>query len=287
MIAVCLSVASVRAEITDVMKASQIDSMLAKMHSGDQVVHQRSAFSILLGVREGKPAAQELYRDHGTIIHVRKGSGTFTVAGRPHDIAAGDVLHAPRNTPFIIDPRGGRIEFLALRVHVIGDATSRGRAAEPTATPSAGRAAGAVGPAAAGRGVQRQIVPDVIKKDVIDATFANNSVNQPIGSTGTVAYTTNYVIYAGRQPPWESHAHCVDIAFVRAGSGMTQVGGTIVNPKDDPSGPGEIRGTGVTGARDVAIADGDIVVVPRGTPHHQQPHMPRLGYMLVKVWTDE
>jgi mannose-6-phosphate isomerase-like protein (cupin superfamily) len=285
MAGVCLSVPSVRAEITDVMKASQIDSMLAKMHAGDQVVHQRSAFSIFLGVREGTPGAQELYKDYGTIIHVRKGSGTFTVAGRPHDIAAGDVLHAPRNTPFTLDPRGGRIEFLALRVHVVGDATSRGRAGGPSATAPAG--AGAVGGAAAGRGAQRQIVPDVIKKDVIDATFANNSVNQPIGTTGTAAYTTNYVIYAGRQPPWESHAHCFDIAFVRAGSGMTQVGGTIVNPKDDPSGPGEIRGTGVTGARDVAIANGDIVVVPRGTPHHQQPHMPRLGYMLVKVWTDE
>jgi mannose-6-phosphate isomerase-like protein (cupin superfamily) len=260
--------ASPRAEIKDVMKSADIDAALARAKQGEQVLHEQPNYSIVAGVREGKALPAETRSDAGTIFHVRKGGGKFVVSGRSYDIAAGDVLHAPRNAPYQIDPAGGRIEYLAIRVKVKSNATSRG---------SGGSGAGRGGSAP-------RMMPDVIKKDVIDSTFANNSENQPIGSTGTAAYSTNYVIYAGRQPPWESHAACVDLAVVKAGSGVTQVGGTIVNPKEET--PGEFRGTGVTGARDVPIAVGDIVVLPKGTPHHQQPKMPRLGYMLVKVWTN-
>ena len=255
-LAVCFHV-SARADIRDVMKSADIDAALARSKPGEHSLHTQSNFSVLAGVREGKATAAEIHKDGGTFMHIRKGSGTFVVSGRKHEIARGDLLHVPRNTSYQIDTAGGRIEYLAIRV--FGDNPARAAAAKSS----------------------RQI-PDVLKANVIDATFAYNSTNQPIGSTP--AYSTNFVIYAGRTPPFEIHEQCVDIAVVRAGSGDIQVGGTIVDAKEET--PGEIRGTGVKGSRDQEIAVGDIVVLPRGVAHHQQPHMPRLGYILLKVWTE-
>jgi mannose-6-phosphate isomerase-like protein (cupin superfamily) len=283
---VALSVFSVRADIKDVMKSADIDATLAKSKQGEQVLHGRPNFSIVAGVREGKALPSETQKDAGTIIHLRKGSGKFTVATRAYDVAAGDVLHVPRNTPYQIDPAGGRIEYLAIRVKDLGAATPRGfgiGSPPPSATGAArGAAAGTAQGAASG--APRRMMPDVIKKAEIDATYAKNTQNQPIGSTGTPAYSTNYVIYAGRQPPWEIHAGCVDIYVIKAGSGMTQIGGKISNGKEEPA--GEIRGDGVTGARSHEIAVGDVIVIPRNEAHHQEPRMPILGYMLVKVWAD-
>jgi mannose-6-phosphate isomerase-like protein (cupin superfamily) len=283
---VALFVCSVGADIKDVMKSADIDAILAKSKQGEQILHGRPNFSIVAGVREGKALPPETQKDTGTIIHLRRGSGKFTVATRAYDVAAGDVLHVPRNTPYQIDPAGGRIEYLAIRVKDLGSATPRGSGigSPPTSTTGAARGASAGTARGAAGGAPRQMVPDVIKKATIDATFAKNKENQPIGSTGTPAYSTNYVIYAGRQPPWESHAGCVDIYVIKAGSGVTQVGGKISNGKEEPA--GEIRGDGVTGARSHEIGVGDVVVIPRNDAHHQEPHMPILGYILVKVWTD-
>lgn len=276
LLGVALSGVAVRAEIKDVMKSAEIDATLARSKQGEQVLHERPNFSILAGVREGPALPAATTKDAGTVIHLRKGIGKFTVAGRMHDVAAGDVLHVPRNTPYQLEPAGGRLEYLAIRVRDLGNNTPRG-------TGIGGSPSSAAPSSAAGR-TARQMMPDVIKKAAIDGIFAKNTTNQPIGSTGTPAYSTNYVIYAGRQPPWETHAGCVDIYVIKAGSGVTQVGGKISNGKEDP--PGEIRGDGVTGARSHPIAAGDIVVIPRNEAHHQEPKMPILGYMLLKVWAD-
>jgi mannose-6-phosphate isomerase-like protein (cupin superfamily) len=245
------------AEIKDVMKSSDIDAVLAQSKQGERPLHIRPNFGIWAGVREGKALPVETRKEAGTVLHIRKGGGRFTVARREHEITAGDVLHIPRNAAYQIDPGSGRIEYLAIRV--FGDNPSRSVSSDDT----------------------RQI-PDVLKKAVIDATFAKNKTNQPIGSTS--AYSTNYVIYAGRQSPWETHAACVDIYVIKAGSGVTQIGGKISNPKEES--PGEMRGDGVVGARSYNIAAGDVVVIPRLEAHHQEPQMPILGYILLKVWTE-
>jgi mannose-6-phosphate isomerase-like protein (cupin superfamily) len=287
---VVLDVFSVRAEIKDVMKSADIDAILARSKQGEQVLHRRPNFSIVAGVREGQALPAETQKDTGTVIHLRKGSGKFTVAGRTYDVAAGDVLHVPRNAPYQIDPGGGRVEYLAIRVRDLGNSTPRGSGIGASQGSAVGAARGATATGAgtargsATGGAVRQMMPDVIKKAVIDATFAKNTENQPIGSPGTPAYSTNYVIYAGRQPPWETHAGCVDIYVIKAGSGVTQLGGKMSNPKEDT--PGEMRGDGVTGARSYSIAVGDVVVIPRLEVHHQEPKMPILGYMLLKVWAD-
>jgi mannose-6-phosphate isomerase-like protein (cupin superfamily) len=253
---VLLAPPSTRAQAKDVLKSSEIDAALTRTKQGEQALHTQPNYTISVGVREGKAMPSETHKDAGTFMHLRRGRGTFVVAGRKHEVGRGDLLHVARNTPYQIDPAGGRIEYLAIRV--FGDNPAR----------------------AAANKTGRQI-PDVLAANVIDATFLYNSTNQPIG--GTSAYSTNFVIYAGRTPPFEIHEQCVDLAVVRVGSGDIQVGGTLVDSKVET--PGEIRGTGVKGSRDQEIAVGDVVILPRNVAHHQQPHMPRLGYILLKVWT--
>ena len=120
---------------------------------------------------------------------------------------------------------------------------------------------------------------DVATKAQIDATFASAMKNVTLHSAG--ATLINHVIYNGAHGPWEVHQTCDDIYLVRLGSARAQLDGTLVDGKEDP--PGEIRGTGVTGARSFEVGPGDIVVVPRNTAHFMNPASPKLGYLLVKT----
>ncbi|MGH8247290.1 MAG: hypothetical protein ACREUU_12770, partial [Gammaproteobacteria bacterium] len=125
-------------------------------------------------------------------------------------------------------------------------------------------------------------MPDLLKKSVIAATFTNFNSNQPIHSAPN--FTMNYVIYAGRSGPWEAHAGCVDIYFLKTGTGTAYLGGEIQNVKEDI--PGEPRGEGVSGARIYSIGAGDVVLIPRNTAHHVKPGAGKLGYVLIKDWVD-
>jgi len=77
------------------------------------------------------------------------------------------------------------------------------------------------------------------------------------------------------------HQTCDDLYFVRMGTARAEIDGTLIQGKEDP--PGEIRGTGVTGAREFHIAPGDMLVIPRNTAHFMDPGSVKLGYLLVKV----
>jgi mannose-6-phosphate isomerase-like protein (cupin superfamily) len=125
-------------------------------------------------------------------------------------------------------------------------------------------------------------MPDVLKKADIDATISRSESNQPLH--GASNFTMNYVIYAGRPGPWEAHRDCVDIYFMQSGNGTAHLGGEIVNAKEET--PGEIRGTGVKGARTHQIGPGDIVLIPRMGTHYMVPSSVKLAYLLMKVWAE-
>jgi len=161
---VVLITVSAHAQIKDVLKSAEIDTLLARSKQGEHAFHTQSNFAILGGVREAPGMAPETHKDAGTFIHIRRGRGIFLVSGRKHAIGRGDLLHVPRNASYQLDPAGGRIEYLAIRV--FGDNPSRAAAIKTS----------------------RQI-PDVIPANVIDATFAYNSTNQPIGGTSPTRRT--------------------------------------------------------------------------------------------------
>ena len=125
-------------------------------------------------------------------------------------------------------------------------------------------------------------MPDVLKKAEIDATIAKNDRNQPLHASQ--GYTMNYVIYPGRPGPWEAHRACVDVYFIQQGTAKAQLGGEITNAREES--PGEIRGDGVSGAREYQIGPGDMVHIPRNGTHHMIPGAGKLGYLLLKIWAE-
>src|SRR3954465_8594034 len=63
----------------------------------------------------------------------------------------------------------------------------------------------------------------------------------------------------------EIHTRDTDIAYVIHGSATLVTGGTALDVK--PTGPEELRGSGIRGGDTRRLASGDVVVIPNGTPH--------------------
>ena len=63
----------------------------------------------------------------------------------------------------------------------------------------------------------------------------------------------------------EVHADFIDHIFVQEGGATMILGGEIKEPKE--TGPGETRGSGVTGGKSFAMRPGDYVYIPAKTVH--------------------
>ena len=266
------------AEIRDVLKSREVDAMFAR--AGESlVVHDTPVFAIVFRALYGQPSRDLVNPQADEIWFVRSGRAQLSMGGsllnqrevpssrtaqsgthefRQIEIGAGDIVNLRRNTPYQLDPGAGRLEYAAVRVFPPGAHPDR-RLDEPSP------------------------MGDVVKSSTRDAVFADNDSNQPLHSVRNLS--VNYVIYKGRPGPWESHRGCVDIYFVHTGHGMAHLGGEITNPVEEA--PGEIRGTGVTGARAHEIGPGDIVLIPHNTAHYVVPTTTKLGYNLVKVWAQQ
>jgi quercetin dioxygenase-like cupin family protein len=63
----------------------------------------------------------------------------------------------------------------------------------------------------------------------------------------------------------EMHANDTDVFYIVEGSAVLTTGGTLVGEKT--IGPGEVRGSGLTGGKEQTVSKGDVIVIPRGVPH--------------------
>jgi mannose-6-phosphate isomerase-like protein (cupin superfamily) len=63
----------------------------------------------------------------------------------------------------------------------------------------------------------------------------------------------------------EVHANQADVWYVIDGGCVFVTGGSVVGGA--PSGPGEIRGSGISGGDERTIGKGDFIRVPAGVPH--------------------
>jgi glc operon protein GlcG len=80
--------------------------------------------------------------------------------------------------------------------------------------------------------------------------------------------TPEYKVHASRRTEpglVEVHEYETDVVYVLDGEATFVTGGTLVDGK--VTAPGEIRGTRIEGGTVQQLAPGDVVVVPRGTPH--------------------
>lgn len=114
-------------------------------------------------------------------------------------------------------------------------------------------------------------------KTVSDA-FAKGAVLED-GSNGE-----NYMVHASRrEKPGMSEVHELDtdIIYVLDGTAVFVTGGKSVDPKQVAS--NEFRGTSVDGGETRELKKGDVVIVPKGTPHWFKQVDGVFKYYVVKV----
>ncbi len=253
-----VAVAVVRGEIHDVMKSSEIDKTIAQ---GKQSVILQKApnHAVVLRVYAGKPSPPEMDNGADEVWFVRQGNAKVSLGSQKYEVSGGDLVNVPRKTPYQVDPGTGKFALEAVQV-----------------VPEGGR-----NPAHPLR------MPDVVKKADIDATMAKfdpnaRSPGQPLHSGNN--FSVGYNIRKGHSGPWESHTRSLQYYFVWVGTSKIQLGGEILNPKEDLAiGPGEMRGTGISGAREYSIGPGDIVLIPPNIAHHVDLTSPMQLYFLVSI----
>lgn len=114
-------------------------------------------------------------------------------------------------------------------------------------------------------------------KEQVAAGFANGSVL--LDGTGR-----NYMILAGhRDKPGMGEVHTLhtDIIYVQEGSATFVTGGALVDAKTIE--PNEIRGASIQGGEAREITKGDVIVVPKNTPHWFKDVKVPFTYYVVKV----
>jgi glc operon protein GlcG len=104
----------------------------------------------------------------------------------------------------------------------------------------------------------------------------------------SVAARENYKVSANRrdaagQP--EVHEKDTDVFHVVSGTATFVTGGTVVGGK--ATAPEEIRGTSIEGGEARTLRAGDVIVVPRGTPHWFKEVPGPVTYLVIKVRAPE
>jgi mannose-6-phosphate isomerase-like protein (cupin superfamily) len=114
-----------------------------------------------------------------------------------------------------------------------------------------------------------------IPADQVSAAFAKGAV---LLNNGT------YQVHASRRDAEgqvEVHVKDADIIYMLNGATTFVTGGTIVGAQT--TAPDEIRGTSVEGGETRRLTKGDVIVVPKGTPHWFKEVSGPVLYYVVKV----
>ena len=82
-------------------------------------------------------------------------------------------------------------------------------------------------------------------------------------------------------PGGEAHDKADDIYYVVDGSATLTIGGRLDEPKEIS--PGEWRGPRIVGGQTVEAKKGDLIMVPRGTPHQRSTTGQDYTIILIKV----
>jgi mannose-6-phosphate isomerase-like protein (cupin superfamily) len=82
----------------------------------------------------------------------------------------------------------------------------------------------------------------------------------------------------------EVHDASDDVYYVLEGTATLTLGGRLDAPVERE--PGEWRGPRISGGKTFDIKKGDLVVVPRGTPHMRSTAGKEFSMILIKVWAE-
>ena len=114
-----------------------------------------------------------------------------------------------------------------------------------------------------------------IPADQVSAAFAKGAV---LVNNGT------YQVHASRREEpgqVEVHVKDADIIYMLEGTSTFVTGGSMVGGKT--TAPDEIRGSSVNGGETRTLTKGDVIIVPKGTPHWFKEVSGPVLYYVVKV----
>jgi len=101
------------------------------------------------------------------------------------------------------------------------------------------------------------------------------------GSLATASNLSITVAHRAEPGMVEVHDKETDTFYVLDGSATIVTGGTMVG--GSITGPGQHRGTGITGGQAQRLAKGDVMVIPAGVPHWFKEVPSSIDYYVVKV----
>jgi len=109
----------------------------------------------------------------------------------------------------------------------------------------------------------------------VSAAFAKGA---PLTEVGDFKIHASRRSGAGRS---EVHEADTDVFYVLEGSAVLVTGGELTDP--ETIGPGEVRGSGIRGGEIRNLSKGDVIAIPRGTPHWFKEVSGPVLYYVVKV----
>lgn len=136
----------------------------------------------------------------------------------------------------------------------------------------------------------KQSVADLDKKltaDKTDVDSKNTTVTKVEDVIGGAGMETRVAIqhdFRRSGDLAELHDKSDDVYYVLKGKATLELGGTLVDPKEVT--PGEWRAKTVTGSQMVDIKEGDLIIVPRGTPHRRTVAGKGFSMILIKIFED-
>jgi glc operon protein GlcG len=248
------------------------------------------------GARELISAAQKVARarrttgavavvdDGGNLIALDRLDGTFAAASNIAYGKARTAAQFKKATRFFEDviakgrtamtalpdftPLGGGLP-LVVDGQVIGAVGVSGAASAKEDEELASVAAAALpgsGPGAQVRLIDKERVASAFKK------------GEPLVETSDYKVHASHRDGSGKS---EVHTEDTDILYVLSGSATFVTGGSMVDPVT--VGPGEIRGDGIKGGERRELVAGEVVIVPKGTPHWFEKVPGPIDYYAVKV----
>ena len=114
--------------------------------------------------------------------------------------------------------------------------------------------------------------------------FDHTKVDAAFAQGLPLLVNSRYKISAGRRVApgnVEVHTFDTDIFYVLEGSATFVTGGTVMEPTT--TGPAESRGKTATGGVTHHLTKGDVIVIPKGTPHQFTRVDGNFLYFVVKV----
>lgn len=112
----------------------------------------------------------------------------------------------------------------------------------------------------------------------------DNKVEDLIGGEGMQLRVAVQHETGKRDAAAEVHDASDDVYYVLDGSATLTLGGRLDAPREAT--PGEWRSPRITGGQTIEIKKGDLVVVPRGTPHQRSTAGKDFTMILVKIFAE-